>query len=47
MHQLEHGKNYLSVFSAINQVVVILTAVFEIKERGGEVQEVIFTEESN
>ena len=34
MHQVEHGKNYLSVFSAINQALVILKAVFGIKQMG-------------
>ena len=32
MHQVEHGKNYRSVYSAINQAVVILKAVFGIKQ---------------
>ena len=34
MHQVEHGKKYLSVYSAINQAVVILKAVFGIKQMG-------------
>ena len=34
MYQVEHGKNYLSVYSAINQAVVILKAVFGIKQMG-------------
>ena len=32
MHQLEHGKKYLSVKSAISYAVVILKAVYYIKE---------------
>ena len=34
MHQLEHGKKYLSVNSAISLVVVILKAVYGIKQMG-------------
>ena len=34
MHQVEHGKKYLSVYGAINQAVVILKAVLGIKQMG-------------
>ena len=34
MHQVKHGKNYLSVYSAINKAVVSLKAVFGIKQMG-------------
>ena len=34
MHQVEHGKKYLSVCSANNQAVVILKAVIGIKQMG-------------
>ena len=34
MHQLEHGRNHLSVNSANSQGVVILKAVYGIKQMG-------------
>ena len=34
MHQLEHGKIYMSVNSVISQAVVILKVVYGIKQMG-------------